>query len=617
MPLERNLAALRRRSQALAEALEKLVPPADVKVVPSQSGLPTLRLERNGKPVYLHSPYDPREEGRRWAAGVQAGSTDILLVIGVGLGYHVEELAARFPQARILAFDGGTGLLGWALRSRDLTGLVERPNVTLCVETDPLALRQFLYGQVSVFRLNFLKFLAYRPLYDRFGSALVRLHRDLLRAEMVMALDRATMVAFGLQWAVNLLRNLPKITRSAPARCLFEPFRGRPGVIVSAGPSLDKNIHLLKEVKDRAVIIATGTALKAILKLGIEPDVVVSIDPGPANYEFHFKDVAVREAALVFEPRVHHSVVAEYGGPTFVAPAAGSQWLEQVLGEPLGAIWAGPSVANVAFSLAYLMGLTPIIFIGQDLAYGDGQTHAAGTDYQVEVDWENRPGFIEVEGNLGGKVYTSSIWLDFLEWFEQVFSRIEGPVVINATEGGARIRGTEVMTFKEAIQNYVAPLERRPFSTEIAALFAEHQARNAPEWHKRVRDFLAELRGKTASLGRDARRGRETAADLWREACKERYDVSLLHRLAQRLDRLDARVLRVKRGLPGAEALFGQAGPEVSVLCREVQEDPKFRTLAALEVAQLYFARHAEVAGILEEVAREVEAELRGAGGID
>ncbi|QIB27503.1 motility associated factor glycosyltransferase family protein [Caloranaerobacter azorensis] len=109
----------------------------------------------------------------------------------------------------------------------------------------------------------------------------------------------------------------------------------------------------------------------------------------------------------------------------------------------------------MSLSLADYMGCNPIILIGQDLAYTDGKIHAQNSTYEFDGNNENLgKDLIEIEDIYGNKVYTSKVWLSFLRWFELYIRENPEKEYIDATEGGAKIKGTNIMTLNEAIEKY-------------------------------------------------------------------------------------------------------------------------------------------------------------------
>ncbi|HHY79209.1 MAG TPA: motility associated factor glycosyltransferase family protein, partial [Thermoanaerobacter sp.] len=270
-------------------------------------------------------------------------------------------------------------------------------------------------------------------------------------------INRNTALYFASQWQSNFMENIEFIFRSTPVKAFFNSFKNIPAVIVSAGPSLDKNIRFLKEAKDKSIIICVGTALKALVKEKIEPDFVVSIDGGENNFK-HFEGCSVN-APLLYDLTVYPKILKEYEGPLIIGEIASGflPLIEEKLSVEFGSMSAGPSVANLSLDFAYKMGCNPIIFIGQDLAYLNNRTHASGTTYEKNriKGSSDKKEYIYVDGNYEDKVLTDRVLLSFKTWFENYIYTHPDRIYINATEGGALIKGTQIMSFKDSIEKYM------------------------------------------------------------------------------------------------------------------------------------------------------------------
>ena len=200
-----------------------------------------------------------------------------------------------------------------------------------------------------------------------------------------------------------------------------------------------------------------GTAVKALQKHGIEPDFIITVDPHPLNYE-HFKVINTEKACLIAEIQSHHMIQANYKGQMFVA---GQLPVLRGFGdvvEDKGILESGGSVANNALTLAYKMGADPIVLVGQDLSYSrDGHSHAAGTNYENDVVTAVETGnmaYLKVKANDGGQVITGRNFYQFLCFFESWIRQKPDRDYINATEGGAFIEGTKIMTLREVLDQY-------------------------------------------------------------------------------------------------------------------------------------------------------------------
>lgn len=268
----------------------------------------------------------------------------------------------------------------------------------------------------------------------------------------------------------------PWIAFGPKLRTLRGAFKGRPSVVVSAGPSLDKNYELLKGREDKLLIIATDTVLRKLLKNGIKPHIVCALERGLVVLDKHFRDVIrdykeeLKDVLLVVQSVCVPQIVGTWPGPKIVVGKAGLPLDYWVVGQLLDGdvIPSGASVAHMCMNIAALLGSDKIALIGQDLAYGEeGATHSSDTAWSKEISGDARiseENRIPVPGALGGTVFTHRIWLMFLRIFEQMIGSLAevGLRVYDCTEGGALIRGTEVMSFKDFTDGFVDSIEGLP-----------------------------------------------------------------------------------------------------------------------------------------------------------
>lgn len=254
------------------------------------------------------------------------------------------------------------------------------------------------------------------------------------------------------------LENLKWVLQSKDITKLKDRYSGKPAIVVAAGPSLNKNIHYLHELKGKAVIIAVDTIAARLIKDGIIPDFICSVERVTETYDYFYQDKNYpKEMTLVGPPLLDKRVFEEFPGNMLLAMRAGVGeyfWLGSLLElNDDSLIMMGHSCAHVAFGMAVQLGCAPIILIGQDLAYGknEKETHASGTLYDKKnmIKME----IMYTEGYYGGQVATTSTWLMFKYWYEAEIGK-HNLQVINATEGGAKIENTISMGLKEAIDKY-------------------------------------------------------------------------------------------------------------------------------------------------------------------
>lgn len=279
------------------------------------------------------------------------------------------------------------------------------------------------------------------------------------------------MAAYSRVYLRTALRNLPLVARNPTVTVLHKLFADVPAILVAAGPSLDKNVEQLRHYKGRAVLIGINQSLRAMRAAGVEPDICLAIDPLNMSYHFDGKPTPV----LGVCPSVASEVWA-LGEKTFSFPAARDTegWLYDAMGVPQ--YWhVGNSVAHHAFHLAMHLGCNPVVIVGQDLALNGQQYYARnagdGGEKQLvpegdtlstkemydraalaqgderhfdAVQVDDTLKLREVPGWGGAAVTTTTDLLPMLSLYGRMAKAASTLVrVINATEGGARIDGTE------------------------------------------------------------------------------------------------------------------------------------------------------------------------------
>lgn len=270
--------------------------------------------------------------------------------------------------------------------------------------------------------------------------------------------DKSTQILHEQIQSYNYLNNIFKLIDEAGIQELsdvVQEFVNYPAVIVSAGPSLDKNVKILNEYKGMVFIVAVDAALNTLKENGVIPDLVVTMDPKFEKINA-MRDKRYNNLPMIVNVISGYKLLKSHTGRKFF-DLQQNNFIGTIADEYnkiLPILGTGGSVANSAFSFLEFAGFKNIILIGQDLAYPNNRLHANGA-FENERDIEAESGkYYYVRDIYGNKVLTEKNMDLYRLWFENAIAGNSSLNVIDATEGGALIKGTTIMTLNEAMDIY-------------------------------------------------------------------------------------------------------------------------------------------------------------------
>ncbi len=435
----------------------------------SNDGNPNARILRNGKSITLHS-ISPYKEAEKIASKFNP-SIKWLMIAGFGLGYIVEYILKNTDYS-VIVFEHFDEILEFAKKNRDINSILTNRRIHF-IKNSPSNLIDFLVVN-SIKELNFY---IHRPYFTIFPEIYSTLEGILISYLSKSQINKATLKRFQKVWLKNIIKNSYFYFTIPGIKQIRHNYKGKPAVIVGAGPSLEKNLSKLKDAEDRVIIISTDTALSILQENNIHADFVVSVDPQDKNtlYLLYSK---FKDSTLVIDSAASFLSILKYNPDKtilFDTPFPLYNDMAGFWGEK-GSLISGGSVSTTAFDLARFFECDPIIFIGQDLAFTQKQTHSKGSiledflyfkinRFQTFDNYNTRmlnfSDKIEVNAWISGKdptksmkVFTDRKFITFIEWFKREFQFTKARV-INSTEGGAFLEGADHLTFEEAIQRYL------------------------------------------------------------------------------------------------------------------------------------------------------------------
>ncbi|ECK8504092.1 motility associated factor glycosyltransferase family protein [Campylobacter jejuni] len=318
-------------------------------------------------------------------------------------------------------------------------------------------------------RIYFLELMSHY--YERFHEDVLELNKKLVQDFKDSILSHGNDPLDALQGIEQFVYNLPQMITHPSYKELLSKRKGisDTAIIVSTGPSLTKQLPLLKKYASKATIFCADSSYPILAKHGIKPDYVCMLERTEITAEFFNNDFGEFDKDIVFVcAGVVHPKAIEYLKDRNLVIT------QKVLAFPYYINLKDFSYAAVGFSVAHTLSYLAtylshknIIFIGQDLAYAEnGNSHP--DDYQNSANYESQmyEHILTTAYGGNGKVETHSIWLLFKNWFENEMipnTRKMGITTYNCTEGGARIEGTIEKPFLWACENLLDKDLNKPF----------------------------------------------------------------------------------------------------------------------------------------------------------
>jgi len=404
-------------------------------------------------------------------SGQPIGNPTFLVVFGLGLGHHLEELVRRTEARWLIVVEPLVEFIEHSFHVVDWVKLDERlesngGGICIVPEMDPgrmiSAIVDFMNRKGIPYTDGSWIFTHY-PLWA-FDEARNRLHeavefafinRGFFEDELVMLGNTVENYATREFW---LLEGRPRLRRPETA------------VVVGSGPSLDDSLETLRRIRDRVVLFSAGTSLRPLLRGGLVPDFHCEIENGIQVYQVLSETAKcedLTQITLIASSTVDPRVASLFGETIFYFRDSVSS--TQILGRKHREIPAsGPTCVNLATNMAAAMGLTDVVLFGTDCGIrGPGRRHAGGTVYEDIATWQQRERknySMKVEGNFGGVVWTDLIYDVCRTMLGESISYL-GLNVLNCSDG-AQIAGARPCV-PEALEITTPIVDRAAFRAAI------------------------------------------------------------------------------------------------------------------------------------------------------
>ncbi|EAI2195062.1 DUF115 domain-containing protein [Campylobacter jejuni] len=397
----------------------------------------------------------------------------VLYFYGFGNGVLFKALLQNKNHQHIVVFEKDIEIIWIMFHILDFSHELQSARLMI-LENDKLQTQDYTelcsskpFFQFS--RIYFLELMSHY--YERFHEDVLELNKKLAETFKNIILRNGNDPLDALQGIEQFVYNLPQMITHPSYKELLSKRKGisDTAIIVSTGPSLTKQLPLLKKYASKATIFCADSSYPILAKHGIKPDYVCMLERTELTAEFFNHDFGEFDKDIVFicAGVVHPKAIEYLKGRNLVIT-------QKVLAFPYYINLKDFSYAAVGFSVAHTLSYLAtylshknIIFIGQDLAYAEnGNSHP--DDYQNSASYESQMYEHILTKAYGEKeeVKTHSIWLLFKNWFENEMipnTRKMGITTYNCTEGGARIEGTIEKPFLWACENLLDKDLNKPF----------------------------------------------------------------------------------------------------------------------------------------------------------
>lgn len=411
--------------------------------------------------------------------GFSLAKNDVCVLIGIGLGNTLNLLLEKsHPNSKIICFEPIWYMMKKGLERYSFTKALSAARVILCSTPEELVNAISVTENFNVIERWFIIKEPYTQyIFNNYIDGATK-SEELIN---MIQCNIGTVSSAGKQIALNDVKNIPILAKKPGITNLKDRFKDSAAIVVSTGPSLKKNIHILldKRTREKCVVICVAQALRTLLGYGIEPDFACTVDFGEVN-ESHFIGLEDCGIPLIALNRAYSEIFNSWKGDIFVSGNGGEKngtlsdiWVDK------GNTLQGGSVSHFALSLASYFGCKKIALIGQDLAYDESMvSHVAGTDSSGKISitesgelmWDVDDGHSCIAGTKqslghawhapgywGGEVITNAGLQSFSTAFTSIAKSIRKKSrVFNCTEGGMNINGIRRVMLKDFVEFFAA-----------------------------------------------------------------------------------------------------------------------------------------------------------------
>ncbi|ECK2596999.1 motility associated factor glycosyltransferase family protein [Campylobacter jejuni] len=395
----------------------------------------------------------------------------VLYFYGFGNGVLFKALLQNKNHQHIVVFEKDIEIIWIMFHILDFSHELQNARL-IVLNTNKLEIQD--YNELCSFkpffqfsRIYFLELMSHY--YERFHEDVLELNKKLAENFKNSIVSHGNDPLDALQGIEQFVYNLPQMITHPSYKELLSKRKGisDTAIIVSTGPSLTKQLPLLKKYASKATIFCADSSYPILAKHGIKPDYVCMLERTEITAEFFNHDFGEFDKDIIFIcAGVVHPKAIEYlkgRNRKYLIIPRYLYFPIYIKLKYFDFLYNTPSVAHMSYFLSVLLNHKNIIFIGQDLAYAEnGNSHP--DDYQNSANYESQMYEHILTEAYGGKkeIKTHEVWIFFKQILEAMIIKYH-ITTYNCTEGGARIEGTIEKPFLWACENLLHKDLNKPF----------------------------------------------------------------------------------------------------------------------------------------------------------
>lgn len=440
-----------------------------VSVFKNKLGELNIKVKSPESEFFIHSNYNVQSEAERWASDINADCGTIA-VMGLGLGYHIHSLIKKVNNnVNIIIIEPDLKIFKCFLENKSIEEIAGRGNITFLLDYSVEGIVQTLVEELKKKMFDNIEFKEYSGYLSLYNKLFSDIRYRLSEAIKVLRVNVLTAEFFKAYWLENFLMNTIHMNGAHNALYAEGLFKGIPAIVVSAGPSLQKNMDQLHALKNKAVIIAAGSAFTILMRNGIKPHFAAVIDGAPLIKDiYHGFDV--EGISFLYLNKTYYELVQAVKKNKIMFVDTTDKLTRlfcEKTNQDLLFVPPDSSVAGFSVNTAAYFGCDPIILIGQDLALTDLKFHADGAAHNEFYENKLKSGdkeLIPFKDIYGNDTYTNNVLLATKFSLEnKVADAINrGFTILNATEGGIGVKNCENLELAKATEKCLNNLHNIP-----------------------------------------------------------------------------------------------------------------------------------------------------------